>query len=493
MTKEQAFRKIARIDWEFVVNRRGETLLGRSVHDTVNRFFTKITGIPHPPSAILRLHDGSILHPAKDVAAVHAYFRRNTVQRLRAFRNGMVASVTAFDALARAIETTGVAALPQAQLAQLLRSYAAASRATCFLTPTAIAGTVLAEAILRALPHASPSQKQRWLLTLSFPMRENEHTKEERSLYCLFGLRRTDRARYQRSLERHCRRFGWIGARGYHWEYAWTTADIERRIVHLQRQGLRGARALRRLDAIRQERRAARATLLRRLPATSRSVLRQYSRLAQEFAYLRTWRTDCIYGAGFRARDLFREVARRAGYNPDDARYCSIVELLAMARRPNAVVLEKILQDRRRAFTTLWTRSSYTIFPGKRWTDRIRKAVLRDPGRTKVIHGQSAYPGIAAGPARVVLTNDDLQRVRSGDILVATMTFPSYVAAMERASAFVTDEGGILCHAAIISREMKKPCVIGTKIATKVLNDGDLVEVDGEKGIVRKIKGKGRI
>ena len=54
-------------------------------------------------------------------------------------------------------------------------------------------------------------------------------------------------------------------------------------------------------------------------------------------------------------------------------------------------------------------------------------------------------------------------------------------------SAIVTDEGGIMCHAAIIARELKKPCIIGAKVATKVLKDGDLVEVDAEKGIVRLV------
>ena len=68
------------------------------------------------------------------------------------------------------------------------------------------------------------------------------------------------------------------------------------------------------------------------------------------------------------------------------------------------------------------------------------------------------------------------------------MTTPDFVPAMEKAAAIVTDRGGILCHAAIVSREMSKPCIIGTKIATKVLKDGDLVEVDADKGVVRKIK-----
>ncbi len=59
---------------------------------------------------------------------------------------------------------------------------------------------------------------------------------------------------------------------------------------------------------------------------------------------------------------------------------------------------------------------------------------------------------------------------------------------MKRAAAFVTDEGGITCHAAIVAREMKKPCVIGTKIATQIFKDGDMVEVDAQRGVVRIIK-----
>ncbi|GAG17127.1 unnamed protein product, partial [marine sediment metagenome] len=73
-------------------------------------------------------------------------------------------------------------------------------------------------------------------------------------------------------------------------------------------------------------------------------------------------------------------------------------------------------------------------------------------------------------------------------ILVTNMTTPDLMQAIEKVVAIVTDEGGILCHAAIVSREFGIPCVIATKIATKVLKDGDLVEVDADKGIVKIIK-----
>ncbi|MBC8500285.1 MAG: hypothetical protein ISS25_02625 [Nanoarchaeota archaeon] len=104
------------------------------------------------------------------------------------------------------------------------------------------------------------------------------------------------------------------------------------------------------------------------------------------------------------------------------------------------------------------------------------------------IHGTCASQGSALGTVKVCKTRDDLDKVDKGDVLVASMTRPEFVPAMKKASAIVTDEGGITCHAAIVARELNKPCVIGTKIATKALKDGDLVEVKANHGIVKKIK-----
>ena len=107
--------------------------------------------------------------------------------------------------------------------------------------------------------------------------------------------------------------------------------------------------------------------------------------------------------------------------------------------------------------------------------------------QTSEINGSMASTGYVKGKVVVIKSRSDLDKAKIGDILVAPMTTPWYLPAMEKASAFVTDEGGILCHAAIIAREIQKPCVIGTKIATKVFKDGDLVEVDATNGIVRKL------
>jgi len=102
--------------------------------------------------------------------------------------------------------------------------------------------------------------------------------------------------------------------------------------------------------------------------------------------------------------------------------------------------------------------------------------------------GKIANKGKVRGTVRIVSSTKDLDRVKDGDILVAAMTMPKYITAMKRAAAFVTDEGGLMCHAAIVSREMGKPCIIGTNVATQMLKDGDLVEVDADNGVVRILK-----
>lgn len=103
----------------------------------------------------------------------------------------------------------------------------------------------------------------------------------------------------------------------------------------------------------------------------------------------------------------------------------------------------------------------------------------------KIIKGISANKGCVKGVARLILTPQDFDNLKRGEILVTTMTSVDFITVMERAAAFVTNEGGITSHASIVAREMNKPCVIGTKIATQILKDGDYVEVDADNGVVK--------
>ena len=101
-----------------------------------------------------------------------------------------------------------------------------------------------------------------------------------------------------------------------------------------------------------------------------------------------------------------------------------------------------------------------------------------------LIRGLGASPGLASGTVKVILSLDELDKVQDGDVMVTTMTTPDMVPAMKRATGIVTDEGGVTCHAAIISRELGIPCVVGTGDATTTLKENDEVTADGKKGLV---------
>ncbi len=129
----------------------------------------------------------------------------------------------------------------------------------------------------------------------------------------------------------------------------------------------------------------------------------------------------------------------------------------------------------------------YPLSIEKLATEKAFELTSDDVVDAKEISGQIGYKGTVIGKVKIVYTKEDLSKVLQGDILVSPMTTPDFLPAMKLAGAFVTDEGGLLCHAAIVSREMKIPCVIGTKIATQLLKDGDIIEVDANRGIIRKI------
>lgn len=146
---------------------------------------------------------------------------------------------------------------------------------------------------------------------------------------------------------------------------------------------------------------------------------------------------------------------------------------------------EDILLARHQASAQVFELGRSEVFSGSGFGE-IEKIVSPISGES--LKGQIAYRGRASGTVRVVIdpfTYDG--PFDEGDILVAGMTRPEFLPLMKKAAAFVTDAGGILSHAAIVAREMKKPCLIGTQTATKAFKDGDRVEVDAEQGIVRKI------
>lgn len=113
---------------------------------------------------------------------------------------------------------------------------------------------------------------------------------------------------------------------------------------------------------------------------------------------------------------------------------------------------------------------------------------IETPNSITELVGTPVYAGKVRGKVKIVRNLRDAGIFDKGDVLVTIMTNVNYLSAMKRAKALVTDEGGVTSHAAIVAREFKIPTVTATKVATQVLKDGDLIEVDGEKGVVTVLK-----
>lgn len=130
------------------------------------------------------------------------------------------------------------------------------------------------------------------------------------------------------------------------------------------------------------------------------------------------------------------------------------------------------------------TRPVTTINETSKSTGANEKSSDFSVTQAPILTGAPASPGIGTGPAKILKSPKEISKVKQGDVLVAPMTSPDYVPAMKKASAIITNEGGATSHAAIVSRELGIPCVVGTRDATKLLRDETVVTVDGARGQV---------
>ncbi|MDP3964068.1 MAG: PEP-utilizing enzyme [bacterium] len=185
-------------------------------------------------------------------------------------------------------------------------------------------------------------------------------------------------------------------------------------------------------------------------------------------------------------RALLKEVARRLGASVHDLEWLTVDEVLQTLRSRKIPAAE--IKRRSKALLVIVTKQKIAIYSGISAIRRRKRELGADDHARQVLKGMGVSVGVVRGRAKVCSGSLEAERkVKKGDILVCGMTMPDYVPVMKRAAAVVTDEGGATCHAAIISRELGLPCVVGTKIATRVFKDGERIEVDAGKGVVRKI------
>ncbi len=208
--------------------------------------------------------------------------------------------------------------------------------------------------------------------------------------------------------------------------------------------------------------------------------------VARDVVYLKGFRKDMMYKAYCYMEKLLREIAKRSKLSLLEVRFLLPPEMKNLLETGN--VDRELLEKRQKFCVIVGFNKEYSVFVEEEARSVSKKIIEEKVQEEQEIRGSCACHGEAKGIVKIINTVSEISKMNKGDILVSKQTNPNLVMAMEKAAAIVTDSGGITSHAAIVARELRIPCVVGTQSATKLLKDGDLVEVNASKGLVRILK-----
>jgi len=214
--------------------------------------------------------------------------------------------------------------------------------------------------------------------------------------------------------------------------------------------------------------------------------------VARGFVFTKGLRKDSMFKFFSRMELFYKEISRRLHVSLTDIRFCFPHEFDQLFSQDPKFI--KTLHERQK-FSICESSGPYEsdlYLNGQAAKNYLEKLPFEEEESTQVsgLDGTCACPGRIRGKVKIINTPDQMEKMEKGDILVSIATSPDLVIAMKKAGAIVTDMGGITSHAAIVSRELNIPCVVGTKIATKALKDNMLVDVDATHGTAKILEDK---
>jgi phosphoenolpyruvate synthase/pyruvate phosphate dikinase len=210
--------------------------------------------------------------------------------------------------------------------------------------------------------------------------------------------------------------------------------------------------------------------------------------IQNRLSFIKDVRDDYRREAVLYSRTLYNRISEEFNIDFDDLIYMTIEETFKLIDN-NKKIDTEILKQRQDGYLIIQYEDKMQCVVGGEAQKLMDELDLPEKHEhSDEVTGICGSPGKKTGTVKIIEKLEDLHKVKQDDIMIAITTHPDYVPAMSRASAIVTDEGGMTCHAAIVTRELGTPCIVGTKIATKVFKDNDQVEVDADKGLVKKIE-----
>lgn len=232
--------------------------------------------------------------------------------------------------------------------------------------------------------------------------------------------------------------------------------------------------------------------IFNKFEGSDKSKLKEYCHLLQKIAVTRFEIKHCWSGAEILCLDFLKNISKRLGLNFETFFYSYNFSDIFNYFKTGRKLSENEIKDRLEYSTIHYNHDKLTYLYGQKAKEYFSNKYSINKLSTS-LKGLTANQGNVVGRVKVIKVSDfhelekESSNFKKGDILVTTMTSPGMVTIASKAAAIVTDEGGICSHAAIISRELKIPCIVGTHYATNMFKDGDIIEVDANKGIVRII------
>lgn len=219
--------------------------------------------------------------------------------------------------------------------------------------------------------------------------------------------------------------------------------------------------------------------------------IKEFIQIIQEFAFLRQQGEAQISYHNFHGLKLKEEICNQLDITMKNLKFLTDEEIIKNLKK-RSPLLKEIIKERQKYCFMIMKDGKYTIYTGERARKKAQKIKDKIPKEKvfipKIIKGVVGSIGYVKGKVCVLHGLSDNKKIKAGEIMVVSGTSIEYLSAMHKAAAIIAEIGGITSHAAVVSRELRKPCITRVEHATKIFKDGDLIEVDANKGIVRKLK-----
>jgi phosphohistidine swiveling domain-containing protein len=217
------------------------------------------------------------------------------------------------------------------------------------------------------------------------------------------------------------------------------------------------------------------------------NVLEKLAFVLREFSFILDASKAVLVEGSYVVRPLFTYIANKLGLGWQDMLYLVLPEIRQLLISKSKAD-KSLIKARKKARVVLLEDGKISVYEGTK-AAKLGHSLVQEEYQKDIqeIKGIIAYPGKVQGKVTMVSSINDKDKFSKGDILVTHDGTAELTLFLKQASAIVTDQGGMISHVAIIAREMKTPCIVATKVATKVFKDGDLVEVDADQGIIKKL------